>query len=85
MLSLSLLEKAAAKREELKKQTATGTEFAVISEDGAPDTAVEARILERRDAKKAKNFALADQIREELKAMGYEITDIPNGAKYKKI
>ena len=85
VLSLSLLEKAAAKREELKKQTATGTEFAVISEDGAPDTAVEAKILERRDAKKAKNFALADQIREELKAMGYEITDIPNGAKYKKI
>ena len=85
VLSLSLLEKAAAKREELKKQTANGTEFAVISEDGAPDTAVEAKILERRDAKKAKNFALADQIREELKAMGYEITDIPNGAKYKKI
>ena len=85
VLSLSLLEKAAAKREELKKQAVTAGEFSIIAEDGIPDEAVEAKILARRDAKKAKNFALADQIRDELKAAGIELTDIPNGAKWKRI
>ncbi|MDO5445260.1 MAG: cysteine--tRNA ligase [Eubacteriales bacterium] len=86
VLSLDLIKKADAKREELKKQAAAAaSEFTVISEDGASVPEVEAKILERRDAKKAKNFALADQIRDDLKALGYEITDIPNGAKYKKI
>ena len=37
------------------------------------------------DAKKAKNFAEADRIRDELKAQGIEVTDIPNGAKWKRI
>ena len=36
-------------------------------------------------AKKAKNFAEADRIRDELKAQGIEITDIPNGAKWKRV
>ena len=36
------------------------------------------------DVLKAKNFAEADRIRDELKAAGIEVTDIPNGAKYKK-
>lgn len=86
VLSLDLMKKADAKREELKKQAAAAaSEFTVISEDGVPVPEVEAKILERGDAKKAKNFALADQIRNDLKELGYEITDIPNGAKYKKI
>ena len=85
VLSLSLIEKAEAKRAELARQQASGSEFAVISEDGEVNEAVEAKILERRDAKKAKDFARADAIRNELKEIGYEITDIPNGAKYKKI
>ena len=85
VLSLSLIEKAEAKRAELARQQASGSEFAVISEDGEVNEAVEAKILERRDAKKAKDFARADAIRNELKESGYEITDIPNGAKYKKI
>lgn len=86
VLALGLTKKADAKREELKKQAAAvSAEFTVISEDGVSVPEVEARILERRDAKKAKNFARADELRNELKDMGYEITDIPNGAKYKKI
>ncbi|MBQ8074965.1 MAG: cysteine--tRNA ligase [Oscillospiraceae bacterium] len=85
VLSLSLLEKAAAKREELKKQAVTAGEFTIIAEDGTPDAEIEAKIYARRDAKKAKNFALADQIRDELKAAGIEVTDIPNGAKWKHI
>ena len=48
------------------------------------DPAVEALIRARNDAKKAKNFAEADSIRDELKAQGVEIIDIPHGAKYKK-
>ena len=85
VLSLSLLEKAAARREDLKKQAVTGNEFAIIAEDGSPDAEIEAKILSRRDAKKAKNFALADQIRDELKAAGIELTDIPNGVRWKRI
>jgi hypothetical protein len=85
VLGLSLLEKAAAKREELKKQAVTGTEFAIISESGESDPTVEAQIQARQDAKKAKNFAEADRIRDELKAQGIELTDIPHGAKWKRI
>ncbi|MBR4548820.1 MAG: cysteine--tRNA ligase [Oscillospiraceae bacterium] len=85
VLGLSLLEKAAAKREELKKQAVTGTEFAIISESGESDAAVEEQILARQAAKKAKNFAEADRIRDELKAAGIELTDIPHGAKWKRI
>ena len=85
VLSLSLIEKAAAKREEMKKQTAVAGAFTIIAEDGTSDPAVEAKIQERRDAKKAKNFALADFIRDELKAAGIELTDIPGGVRWKRI
>ena len=85
VLSLSLLEKAAAKREELKKQTVTAGEFTIISESGEENAQVEAQIRARQDAKKAKNFAEADRIRDELKAAGIELTDIPHGAKWKRI
>ena len=86
VLSLDLLKKAAVKREADKKTAAaTAADFAVIAEDGDPDADVEAKILARRDAKKAKNFAEADRIRDELKSMGIEVTDIPNGAKWKRV
>ena len=87
VLGLDLIKKAAAKREAdaKAKAAAANVAFAVISEDGEEDKAVEALILARRDAKKAKNFAEADRIRDELKAMGIELTDIPNGAKWKRI
>ncbi|MBR0391676.1 MAG: cysteine--tRNA ligase [Oscillospiraceae bacterium] len=86
VLSLSLIEKANAKREELKKQAAVASgAFTILAEDGTPDPAVEAKILERRDAKKAKNFALADAIRDELKASGIELTDIPGGVRWKRV
>ena len=85
VLGLSLLEKAAAKREELKKQAVTAGEFTIISESGEADQAVEAKIRARQDAKKDKNFAEADRIRDELKAEGIELTDIPHGAKWRRI
>ena len=85
VLGLSLLEKAAAEREKLKKQAVTAGEFTIISESGEADAEVEAKIRARQDAKKAKNFAEADRIRDELKAAGIEVTDIPHGAKWKRI
>ena len=85
VLSLSLLEKADKKREELKKQAVTAGQFTIVSESGESDAEVEAKIMARQDAKKAKNFAEADRIRDELKAAGIEVTDIPHGAKWKRI
>ena len=84
VLSLSLIEKAAKKREELKKEQLSGG-FTIISESGEADAEVEAKIQARQDAKKAKNYAEADRIRDELKAAGIEVTDIPHGAKWKRI
>ncbi len=86
VLGLRLIEKAAAKREAAQKAAAAskGAEFAVIPEDGEPDETVTEALLTRRDAKKAKNFAKADRIREELAAQGIELTDIPGGVKWKR-
>ena len=84
VLGLNLLTASAKKREELKKQTAKVGEFTVISETGESDPEVEAAIRARQDAKKAKNFAEADRIRDELKARGIEVTDIAGGAKWKR-
>ena len=85
VLGLGLIEKGAKKREELKKQAVTAGEFTIVSESGEADAEVEAKIRARQDAKKAKNFAEADRIRDELKAAGIELTDIPHGAKWKRI
>ena len=41
--------------------------------------------MQRYEAKKSKNFAEADRIRDELKAQGIELADIPNGAKWKRV
>ena len=85
VLSLSLISKADAKREELKKQAVTAGQFTIVSESGESDPEIEAKIQARQDAKKAKNFAEADRIRDELKAAGIELTDIPHGVKWKRI
>jgi len=84
VLGLDLIAKADAKRKELAANAVKAGEFTVICEAGEPDADIEAKIKARQDAKKAKNFAEADRIRDELKAIGVEITDIPGGAKYKK-
>lgn len=38
----------------------------------------------RAEARKAKNWALADQLRDEIKAKGYELKDTPEGVKITK-
>ena len=48
------------------------------------DETVEAMIQARQAARKAKNFAEADRIRDELKAMGITLMDTPQGVKWSK-
>ena len=85
VLGLDLISKAEAKRRELAAAAPKTGEFAVISESGEADAEVEALIRARQDAKKAKDYAEADRIRNELKEKGIELTDIPGGAKWKRV
>ena len=55
-----------------------------MSESGESDPEVEAQIRARQDAKKAKNFALADEIRGKLSDMGVTLQDTAQGTKWKK-
>ena len=84
VLGLDLIAKADKKRKELAAAPKVG-QFTVISESGEGDPEIEALILARQDAKKAKNFAEADRIRDELKAKNIELTDIAGGVKWKKV
>ncbi len=49
------------------------------------DPEIDALVAERTAAKKARNFAEADRIRDELKARGIEIIDTPQGAMWRKV
>lgn len=85
VLSLSLLEKAEAlRKKERESASASHGDYVITGESGA-DPEIEAQILARYEAKKAKNFVEADRIRNELKEQGVEITDIPNGAVWKRV
>ena len=49
-----------------------------------PEEAI-ALLEARKEAKKAKDWAKADEIREQLKAMGFAVEDTKDGAKLKKL
>jgi len=85
VLGLDLLKKAAAERERNAKAAPAGGEYAIVSESGEQDEAVEALIRARYEAKKARDFAKADELRAELKSQGVELTDVPGGAKWKRV
>ncbi|MDR2606351.1 MAG: cysteine--tRNA ligase [Oscillospiraceae bacterium] len=53
--------------------------------NGNGDSEIEALIEARQAARKAKNFAEADRIRDELKAMGVVLEDTPQGVKWRKM
>ncbi len=74
VLSLNLLQAAA---EVAKKQAE--------EEAASADPEIDALVAARTEAKKAKNFAEADRIRDELKARGIEIIDTPQGSKWRKV
>ena len=74
VLGLNLLEAAEKERKAQPQQEAIENDPAVVP------------LLEARAAaKKAKNWAEADRIRDEIKDMGYEIIDTPQGAVCKRI
>ena len=74
VLSLNLL----AAAEALNKKKAE-------EEAANADPEIDALVAARTEAKKAKNWAEADRIRDELKARGIEIIDTPQGAKWRKV
>ncbi|SFP20308.1 cysteinyl-tRNA synthetase [Oscillibacter sp. PC13] len=84
VLGLGLMDRAEKKRQENAKtsKAASGSGYTV---QGEGDPAVDAQVLARYEAKKNKNFAEADRIRDELKQQGIEITDVPGGAVWKRI
>ena len=84
VLSLDLLEKAAEKRSaDAKAKAAAPAGGIAITGEGDPE--IDALVRKRAEAKKARNFAEADRIRDELKAMGVEVTDTKEGASWKRV
>ncbi|MCI7469414.1 MAG: cysteine--tRNA ligase, partial [Lachnospiraceae bacterium] len=60
-----------------------GLEFTIDHDD--LDSHVQEMIDKRQQARKEKNFALADQIRDDLLKEGIELMDTREGVKWKKI
>jgi cysteinyl-tRNA synthetase len=57
----------------------------ILPEKAEIDPEVRQLAQEREEARRAKNFALADQIRERVKQMGYALEDTPKGVRIKKV
>lgn len=53
-------------------------------DDGLSDKLMELILSIRQDARREKNWAIADKIRDELKEIGIVIEDTPSGARWKK-
>jgi len=51
---------------------------------GLSDADIEARIAERSDAKKSRDFARADQVRKDLAAEGVILEDTKEGVRWKR-
>jgi cysteinyl-tRNA synthetase len=49
------------------------------ADDGLPDTDVDAMVRERDEARAARDFARADEIRDQLTALGIKLEDTPGG------
>ena len=74
VLSLNLLGAAAKLRAKQAEEEAANA-----------DPEIDALVAARTAAKKERNFAEADRIRDELKARGIEIIDTPQGTKWRKV
>jgi cysteinyl-tRNA synthetase len=53
--------------------------------EGSLDSEIEELINQRQQARKDKNWKLADEIRDKLKNMGIILEDTPQGVKWKKL
>ena len=84
VLGLDLLAHAAKVRQEQAAAAAATSTTGGYTVTGEGDPAVDALVLQRAQAKKARDFAEADRIRDELKAQGIEVTDVPGGAVWKR-
>ena len=56
----------------------------VLKKEEILDEDIEALIRERQDARKSKNFARADEIRDQLADMGILLEDTREGVKWKR-
>ncbi|MBQ8731240.1 MAG: cysteine--tRNA ligase [Oscillospiraceae bacterium] len=83
VLGLDLIQKAAELRKKNASQSASSAGGYTVTGEGDP--AIDALLLQRYEAKKARNFAEADRIRDELKAQGIEIADARDGVSWKRV
>ena len=74
VLSLNLIPAAEALKAKQKAEA-----------QASADPEIDALVQARTEAKKARNFAEADRIRDQLKAMGVEIIDTPQGTKWRNV
>ena len=74
VLSLNLLKAAETLRAKQAQEEAANA-----------DPEIDGLVAARTAAKNSKNFAEADRIRDQLKAMGVEIIDTPQGTKWRKV
>ena len=63
----------------------TGVLGIVTKEEETLEEEIEKLIEQRQQARKEKNWKLADEIRDKLKDMGIELQDTPDGVKWRKI
>ena len=83
VLSLGLIKAAEEKKaQDAEKARSAAASLAPQGVSEELKTRVEALIAERKEAKKAKNFARADEIRDSLKAEGISLIDTAEGVKW---
>ena len=63
----------------------TGVLGIMSKEEQGPDKIIEQLVARREEARKQKDWALADKIRDDLRVRGIIIEDTPQGAKWKRI
>ncbi len=68
----------------LQEDAETFLKASVQSDDGLSDEAIDALIAEREAAKASKNYARADEVREELKAQGVVLEDSREGTRWRR-
>jgi len=63
----------------------TGVLGLLYKKEESLDSEIEKLIEERQKARKEKNWALADKIRDDLKEQGIILEDTPEGVKWKRV